>query len=123
MASMFRRIQSHCSPPVRSLSTRYVVMRFSSEKATKTGKGRWEDIPSDPRPPWVHSTSAGLRLVLIPGVHSVFWPTPYMLKHLEGILLYAVFFADFGDREHVFMPVRRFCAAAWEAKSDYHAQS
>ena len=41
-----------------------------------------------------------------------------MLKHLEGILLYAVFFADFGDREHVFMPVRRFCAASWESKSD-----
>ena len=40
-----------------------------------------------------------------------------MLKHLEGILFYAVFFADFGDREHVFMPVRPFCAAAWESKS------
>jgi hypothetical protein len=49
--------------------------------------------------------------------------TPYMLKHLEGIILYAVFFADFGDREHVFMPVRRCCAAAWQAGSDCHAQS
>lgn len=28
------------------------------------------------------------------------------LKRREGILFYAVFFADFGDREHVFMPVR-----------------
>ncbi|KAH8989684.1 hypothetical protein EDB86DRAFT_1883301 [Lactarius hatsudake] len=67
-------------------------MRFSSEKATeRTGKDRWEDVPSDPRPPWVYSTSAGLRLTLIP-----------------GILFYAVFFADFGDREHVFMPPRRW---------------
>jgi hypothetical protein len=82
LASMFRRIRSHGSPPVRHLSTRYVVMRFSSEKTTKkTGKGRWEDVPFDPRPPWVYSTSAGLRLVLIPGVYSVFWPTPYILKH------------------------------------------
>jgi len=28
------------------------------------------------------------------------------LKRREGILFYAIFFADFGDREHVFMPVR-----------------
>ncbi|KAH9049967.1 hypothetical protein EDB84DRAFT_1451966 [Lactarius hengduanensis] len=89
---MFRCIQRHRSPPVRSLATRYAVMRFSSEKPTeRTGKDRWEDVPFDPRPPWVYSTSAGLRLVLIP-----------------GILFYAVFFADFGDREHVFMPPRRW---------------
>ena len=68
---MFRRIQCHCSPPVRSLSTRYVVTRFSSEKATKTGKSRWEDVPYDPRPPWVYSTSAGLRFVLVPGVSYI----------------------------------------------------
>ncbi len=47
--------------------------------------------------------------------------TPYMLNHLEGILFYAVFFADFGDREHVFMPVRRCCAATSQHKSDRHA--
>ncbi|KAI9443169.1 hypothetical protein H4582DRAFT_2126351 [Lactarius indigo] len=87
-----RRIQSYRSPPVRPLVTRYAVMRYSSEKATeRSGKDRWEDVPSDPRPPWVYSTSAGLRLILIP-----------------GILLYAVFLADFGDREHVFMPPRRW---------------
>lgn len=91
-ASMFRRIQSHRLPPVHSLSTRYAVTRFSSEKATeRTVKDRWEDVPSDPRPPWVYSTSAGLRFVLIP-----------------SIIFYAVFFADFGDREHVFMPPRRW---------------
>ena len=115
---MFRCIQGCRSPPVRSLSTRYAVMRFSSEKATeRSEKDRWNDVPSDPRPPWVYSTSAGLRLVLVPSVFSVYWWIP-VLKHLEGIILYAVFFADFGDREHVFMPVRRCCAAAWQAGSD-----
>ncbi len=72
---MFRRIQSLRSPPVRSLSTRYAVRRFFSEKATeRTGKDRWEDVPSDPRPPWVYSTSAALRLVLIPSAYSFYWP-------------------------------------------------
>jgi len=67
------------------------VKRFSSDKAAeRTGKDRW-DVPSDPRPPWVYSTSAALRLVLMP-----------------SIIFYAVFFADFGDREHVFMPPRRW---------------
>jgi hypothetical protein len=28
------------------------------------------------------------------------------LKSRGGVLFYAIFFADFGDREHVFMPVR-----------------
>ncbi|KAI9512371.1 hypothetical protein F5148DRAFT_1162812 [Russula earlei] len=64
----------------------------------KVGKVRWEDPPMDPRPPWVYSTSAGLRLILIP-----------------SILFYAVFFADFGDREHVFMPPRRWLQRQREA--------
>ncbi|KAI0304465.1 hypothetical protein B0F90DRAFT_1815790 [Multifurca ochricompacta] len=82
---MFTRIHS---PLMRRLSGRYRVKNFSEKITQKApGKARWEDIPSDPRPPWVYSTSAGLRLVLIP-----------------SILIYAVFFADFGDREHVFMP-------------------
>ncbi|KAI0055600.1 hypothetical protein BV25DRAFT_1779273, partial [Artomyces pyxidatus] len=45
----------------------------------------------DPRPPWVYTASTSLRLVLIPSA-----------------LLYAIFFADFGDKEHVFMPPRRW---------------
>ena len=71
---MFRCIQGRRSPLVRSLPTRYAVMRFSSEKATeRSGKDRWNDVPSDPRPAWVYSTSAGLRLVLVPSVFSVYW--------------------------------------------------
>lgn len=64
---MFRRIQGHRSWPALPPSTRYVVMRFSSEKAAeRTGKHRSDDVPPDPRPQWVYSTSAGLRLILIP---------------------------------------------------------
>ncbi len=47
----------------------------------------------------------------------------YKLKRPEAILFYAVFLADFGDREHVFMPVRRRCTAPTEIKSDCRAQS
>ncbi|KAH9980323.1 hypothetical protein BGW80DRAFT_1274733 [Lactifluus volemus] len=86
---MFRPIRSSPAHPL----LRRCVVKYSSQKVTpKASKDRREDTPSGSRPtPWVYSTSVGLRLVLIP----------------SG-LLYAVFFADFGDREHVFMPPRRW---------------
>jgi hypothetical protein len=37
--------------------------KTSSEKA---GEVPWQDVPLDPRPPWVYSTTAGLRLILFP---------------------------------------------------------
>ncbi|KAF8742610.1 hypothetical protein AX14_003243 [Amanita brunnescens Koide BX004] len=45
----------------------------------------------DPRPPWVYVMSRLLSFTLIP-----------------TIAMYSVFFYDFGDREHVFQPVRRW---------------
>jgi len=45
----------------------------------------------DPRPSWVFPLSRIANYVVIPAT-----------------LLYAVFFADFGEREHVFMPARRW---------------
>ncbi|OSX59864.1 hypothetical protein POSPLADRAFT_1092014, partial [Postia placenta MAD-698-R-SB12] len=45
----------------------------------------------DPRPSWVFPLSRFANYVVIPGT-----------------LLYAVFFADFGEKEHVFMPARRW---------------
>jgi hypothetical protein len=104
---MFRPIRS--SPAHPPLGRR-VVKYFSQKVTPKASKDRREDIPSSPRPtPWVYSTSVGLRLVLIP---SACVSTKLVATHStaernvdKGGLFYAVFFADFGDREHVFMPV------------------
>ncbi|KAI0252333.1 hypothetical protein BJV78DRAFT_1201814 [Lactifluus subvellereus] len=85
---MFRPIHSS---PAHSLLRRHGVKHFSEKVSQKAGNVHREDVLPDPRPPWVYSASAGLRLVLIP-----------------SILFYAVFFADFGDRDHVFMPPRRW---------------
>jgi hypothetical protein len=52
--------------PAHSLLRRHAVKHFSQKVTQKADKVRWEDVPLDPRPPWVYSTSAGLRLVLIP---------------------------------------------------------
>jgi len=73
------------------------VKHLSQKVTQKTDGIRFEDVPYDPRPPWVYSTSAGLRFILIPSA-----------------LFYAVFFADFGDREHVFKPPRRWLQRQWE---------
>ncbi|KAH7921779.1 hypothetical protein BV22DRAFT_1121940 [Leucogyrophana mollusca] len=51
------------------------------------------DDNSDFRPPWVYTTSHVLTYTLIPTA-----------------LVYCVFLADWGDREHVFMPARRWVA-------------
>jgi len=88
---------------IRSLATHFLLRRhpvksFSEKANKKIGNVHREEIPSDPRPPWVYSTSAGLRLILVP-----------------SIIFYAVFFADFGDREHVFMPPRRWLQRQREA--------
>ena len=91
--SMFRRIRIHRSPPVRSLSTRHAVKRFSSEKATKrTRKDRWEDVASDPRPPWVYSTSAGLRLVLIPSAYSFYWEIRRICSSVRKVFYFMLYF-------------------------------
>lgn len=55
-----------CSLPAHSLLRRHAVKRFSQKGTQKADGVHWEDVPSDPRPPWVYSTSAGLRLILIP---------------------------------------------------------
>lgn len=105
---MFRPIRSS---PARPL-LRQRVVKYSSRKVNlKASKDRREDTPSGSRPtPWVYSTSVGLRLVLIPSAcvstELVAAHSRAQKKHVgKGGLLYAVFFADFGDREHVFMPV------------------
>ncbi|ETW81637.1 hypothetical protein HETIRDRAFT_426985 [Heterobasidion irregulare TC 32-1] len=85
------RTSTHASPSniiSRSLAAARVHRRFASQKPQGF---RLEDYRFDPRPSWVYTLSTTLRLVLIPSA-----------------LVYAVFFADFGEKEHVFMPPRRW---------------
>ncbi|KAH7903211.1 hypothetical protein BJ138DRAFT_1020994 [Hygrophoropsis aurantiaca] len=49
--------------------------------------------PDDFRPPWVYTASHLLTYTLIPSA-----------------ILYCVFLADWGDRDHVFLHVRRWAA-------------
>jgi len=82
----------------QSLLRRYSAKGLPENAQNKARNTQWEEVPSDPRPPWVYSTSVGLRLILIP-----------------SIIFYAIFFADFGDQEHVFMPPRRWLQRQREA--------
>lgn len=50
-----------------------------------------QDEAIDFRPPWVYVGSRLMTFVMIP-----------------GILFYSIFFYDFGDRDHVFQPARRW---------------
>ncbi|KAH6912793.1 hypothetical protein BKA70DRAFT_1422359 [Coprinopsis sp. MPI-PUGE-AT-0042] len=49
--------------------------------------------PEDFRPPWVYASSRFGSVVVIPAT-----------------MLYGIFLYDWGDREHVFMPARRWLA-------------
>ena len=81
--------------PAHSLLRRHTVKPFSQKVTQKTDRVQKEDVPSDPRPPWVYSASAGLRVILIPGeqtigsgrVHlehlQVSYSMPYFLLTLE----------------------------------------
>ncbi|KAF7768137.1 hypothetical protein Agabi119p4_7380 [Agaricus bisporus var. burnettii] len=68
------------------LGTRFPHSRWQS---TNSSSGRDED--SDFRPSWVYVTSRLVNFTVIPCV-----------------MLYSVFFYDFGDKDHVFKPVRRW---------------
>ncbi|KAF8895543.1 hypothetical protein BD779DRAFT_736406 [Infundibulicybe gibba] len=54
---------------------------------------RSQEADSDFRPPWVYTWSRLLSYTIIPTV-----------------AVYSIFFYDFGDREHVFQPARRWAA-------------
>lgn len=59
--------------PAHSLLRRHAVKHLSQKVTQKADRLRWEDVPSDPRPSWVYSTSAGLRLILIPSECLNYW--------------------------------------------------
>ncbi|EIW80997.1 hypothetical protein CONPUDRAFT_56687 [Coniophora puteana RWD-64-598 SS2] len=66
--------------PLRDRSRQYATTPSSSQP---------EVTPTDFRPPWVYSASHILKYTVIPAA-----------------LAYCVFWADWGEREHVFSPVR-----------------
>jgi len=91
--SMIKPIR--CSP-ARTLLRRHAVKHFSQKVTQKADRVHLEDVPSDPRPPWVYRTSTGLRLILIPSefkllavaeyrlnTQQVFCSMPYSLLTLE----------------------------------------
>ncbi|KAI0917334.1 hypothetical protein AcW1_007451 [Taiwanofungus camphoratus] len=79
----------------RTLLPPRISCRFASTKIKQPAQS-WaaENTPIDPRPRWVFPLSRVANYVVIPST-----------------LLYAVFFADFGEKEHVFMPARRWLDA------------
>ena len=87
MASMLLRcIRGHRSPPLRSLLTRHAVKHFSSAERTRQDRSE-----NDPRPPWVYSTSAGLRLVLIPSAYS-YWEIRRICSSIRKVFYFMLCF-------------------------------
>ncbi|KAG1772400.1 hypothetical protein EDD22DRAFT_842375 [Suillus occidentalis] len=74
------------TPCIRSYSKKSPVIR-----PTSTQNQSAEQDNGDFRPPWVYSASHILTYTLIPTA-----------------MVYCVFLADWGEREHVFSPVRRW---------------
>ncbi|KAF8555727.1 hypothetical protein OG21DRAFT_821300 [Imleria badia] len=64
--------------------------RYASTK-TRQNRHNTKDDGGDFRPPWVYSGSRFLTYTTIPLT-----------------LLYCAFLADWGEREHIFMPLRRW---------------
>ncbi|KAH9841577.1 uncharacterized protein C8Q71DRAFT_720730 [Rhodofomes roseus] len=91
-------------------SQRSLLSRAPSRNRAPLARGAHRDAPSkireprpwavenvppvDPRPAWFFPINRISNYVVIPAT-----------------LLYAVFFADFGEKEHVFMPARRWLDA------------
>ncbi|CCM03524.1 uncharacterized protein FIBRA_05658 [Fibroporia radiculosa] len=83
----------HLRPAASNFSVlRRTTARHVSSKIRQPRPWAEENVPPvDPRPSWVFPLFKIANYVVIPGT-----------------LLYAVFFADFGEKEHVFMPARRW---------------
>ncbi|EJC99040.1 uncharacterized protein FOMMEDRAFT_170795 [Fomitiporia mediterranea MF3/22] len=85
---------SHLS---RQCTRKRWIRRYTSEQNVQPQEsgGKNSSLPSggpvDPRPRWLFSTASLLRVVLVP-----------------TSLIYAVFFHDFGEQDHVFVPPRRW---------------
>ncbi|KAG1751220.1 hypothetical protein EDB19DRAFT_1281329 [Suillus lakei] len=84
----FRLTALACRTPcIRSYSKKSPVIRPTPSQNQSVE----QDDSGDFRPPWVYSGSRILTYTLIPTA-----------------IVYCVFLADWGEREHVFSPVRRW---------------
>lgn len=83
------------------------VDRYASTK-TRQNQRSTEDDVGDFRPPWVYSGSRFLTYTAIPreAIPSPFATAIATLMQSLVTLLYCAFLADWGEREHIFMPVR-----------------
>ncbi|KAG2155963.1 uncharacterized protein EDB93DRAFT_1129077 [Suillus bovinus] len=77
----------------RSPCIRHYSKKSPAVQPTPSQKESAERDDGDFRPPWVYSASHILTYTMIPTA-----------------ILYCVFLADWGEREHVFSPVRRWTA-------------
>ncbi|KDQ33738.1 hypothetical protein PLEOSDRAFT_1099698 [Pleurotus ostreatus PC15] len=99
---MFRRTTS---PGLRLLgnlqrnpAVRVIPRTMSTQEVNKMPRPEQDPAYEDFRPPWVYTGSRLLTYVFVPYV-----------------VFYSVFFYDFGDREHVFQPVRRWASRQRES--------
>ncbi|KAJ8595232.1 hypothetical protein M405DRAFT_807511 [Rhizopogon salebrosus TDB-379] len=79
------------SPYIRSYSKKPASIRPTEQQSAEQDDG-------DFRPPWVYSASHILTYTMIPTA-----------------MVYCVFLADWGEREHVFSPVRRWATKTRES--------
>jgi len=79
--------------------------RFSTEAPIPK---KLEGPGEDPRPPWVYVGTRLISLVIIPGRQPSCKISAFLLIlfQLIAVGVYSVFFYDFGERDHVFQPVR-----------------
>lgn len=84
------------------------VGRYASTKTQQNRRSVEDDGgDSDFRPPWVYSGSRFLTYTAIPreAIPSPFATETTTLTRFLVTLLYCAFLADWGEREHIFMPV------------------
>ncbi|GBE84958.1 hypothetical protein BKA93DRAFT_332767 [Sparassis latifolia] len=86
-------LRSIINPSVVSAQTRRRLPLSARRNASDKPSQSWAELnsPVDPRPSWGSTVMKVANVAIIP-----------------MIILYATFVADFGEREHVFMPARRW---------------
>lgn len=85
------------------------VGRYTST-TTRQNRRATEDDGGDFRPPWVYSGSRFLTYTTIPreAIPSPSATAVAMLTQHLVTILYCALLADWGEREHIFMPVSCF---------------
>ena len=87
----------------QSLLRRYSAKGRPETPQNKVGNTQWEEIPSDPRPQWVYSTSAGLRLILIPSEYLHRWWWPECSSNVEEVFYFMPYSSPILETETMFL--------------------